>query len=745
MKKWLFLLLVIMFPITAPAATISGYMRDVSNGEPLIAGNVYLAGTNLGSATNTRGYYVIPSVPPGEYEVMFRYIGYQTVIEKRTVQADENIVINVELKPAALEGQEVRVTAERLEDERRIKPSMMNLKTKQLVEVPQVVEPDLFRAVQSLPGVSTLSDFSSGLYIRGGSADQNLILIDDIDVYNPTHLFGFFSTFNVDAVKTVELQKGGYPVKHGGRLSSLLNVHNKDGNRKRIEGVGRISLLNASLTLEGPWKYGSWMLSGRRSYIDQTGKLFNYDIPYYFYDQHGKINFDISHSDNVSLSFYKGQDQLDWQTGSLDLGLAWGNDTFSSRWTHLFSSQLYSNFIVAASRFKSRVNFQFQDEFEFFRLNQITDWSFKGSLTYIPNQAHIFDLGFEIKDLDFQFDSGWESENEDDTNEEDLNFDFDGNYIGLYAQDNWALSPLWSLQYGARLNYYSDGDFLDVAPRASVRYMLTDRINTHFTYGHYFQYLNIVQEDGASFADLWFPVDDTIEPGEAHHYIWGLSTQFNQNFDVELEAYYKPYQNLVELDQEFLRSIVEQDATLDDLFNSGTGEAYGMEIYLKNNIANFEGWIGYTLGWTKRTIDDYNFDREYYPKYDRRHQLVVMENYKLSKNWRLNISFRYGSGQPMTRAAARYTVVEINGRKEVIALEGEKNAYRLPDYHRLDIGLFWTKKFKKWSIEPYLQVINLYNQENIYIRTYDAEANPIEYEDVTMLPLLPTIGINVHF
>ena len=738
-------LLILSFVLPVSAATLSGYLRDASNGEPLIGGNILVSDTNLGSATNSRGYYVIPSIVSGEYEIIFRYMGYEQKTIKQAFKANDNLIVNIELEPMTLEGTEIKVTADRFESERQIKPSQLSLKTKQITEIPQVVEPDLFRAVQALPGVSTLSDFSSGLYIRGGSQDQNLILLDDIDVYNPTHLFGFFSTFNVDAVKNVELQKGGFAAKYGGRLSSLLNVYNKDGNRKRIEGVGRISLLNTSLTLEGPWKKGSWMISGRRSYIDQTGKLLDYELPYYFYDLHAKINLDISHKDFLSFSTYFGQDNLDWKTGSLDLKLSWGNDTFSTHWTHLFSPRLYSQFVLAGSWFDSDTQFEFRDDFKFYRENGIRDLCLKGGLTYTPNSAHIFNFGIENKFLEFTFLAGLESENSGEADEDNLEFNFDGVYSSAYVQDNWQISPEWQLQSGLRLNYYSKGDYLQLAPRLSARYMMTDKISAHVAYGHYYQYLNLISEELASFADLWFPVDKSIKPGESDHYIIGLKTDFNQNFDLETEIYYKPYKNLVEFSEESMRSLVDSETEMSDLVNSGKGKAYGFEVYLKNNFHGFDGWIGYTLGWTFRKIENYNFDKEFFPKYDRRHQIVIMENYQFSKKWRMNIAFKYGSGQPMTRAVSRYTEFDINGNQHVIALDGEKNKYRLPDYHRLDVGFFWLKKFKKWSIEPYLQIINIYGQKNIYLRYYNAEDNPVTYEDVTMLPMVPTIGVNIHF
>ncbi len=264
----------------------------------------------------------------------------------------------------------------------------------------------------------------------------------------------------------------------------------------------------------------------------------------------------------------------------------------------------------------------------------------------------------------------------------------------------------------------------------------------HATYGRYRQYLNAVND---GITDSWFPVDKTLKPGRADHYILGFNFGPYSSFDVEIEGYYKPYFRLVEFSEEFGESIIDNDATLGEAFNTGSGEAYGLDIYIRNNWHGFEGWLGYSWSKTEREFPDYNFGKKYYPKYDRRHNIVLVQDLHLGEKWRLNFSFKYASGQPTTLASARYTVTDVTGRVYDVTLDGSKNAYRLPDYHRLDIGLFLKKKFKSWEIEPYLQVINAYKHENVYIRSYDTTENPVTYDDITMLPLLPTVGININF
>lgn len=735
-----FLLLFTLFALltltTSPtrAATISGFVRDADNGEALSYATVTLAGSPRGAMTNQKGYYVITDVPAGTYAVTISYISYLPATRVVTLTTDQELGLTVELAPGKLQLETVEVTAKASELQET--PGTLTMKTPQLTAMPAAVEADLFRAVQALPGVSTLSDFSAGLYVRGGSPDQNLILLDDIDVYNPSHLFGFFSTFNVDAVKTVELQKAGFPARYGGRLSALLDVHNRDGNRKHLAGTIRSSIIASSATLEGPWRRGSWMVSGRHTYLEPLARAAKIDFPYKFYDVHGRVNYDVTDNDRTSLSFYTGHDNLAWDKHLLNLALDWGNETWSAQWTHIFTQRLFSHFVLGHSNFDSRATFAFAD-FAFRTRNQIDDLSLKGSFAWTPSASHVVDLGAELKSLDF----GYRRE----VGEDRLTFDYRGLYHALYLQDAWNPSAEWKIQAGLRADYYSQGRYFRVGPRLSIQHQLNEMTSVRATYGRYSQFLNLVAQEGASFADMWFPVDRTLRPGSADHYILGVSYGPFGTFELSVEGYYKPYRNLVEFSEEFTRSLVTQDATVGELFNSGTGKAYGAEVFLRNLWNGWEGWLGYAYGVTTRTIHDYNFGKAFHPTYDRRHQIVLTQERSLGQHFKMSATFHYGSGQPMTLATGRYTVLDITGRNHGAVLDGEKNTSRLPDYHRLDVGLTLHRQFRGWSLDPEIQIINVYNRKNVYIRSYDTTENPATFQDVTMLPFLPTVGVTVHF
>ncbi|MBN2089955.1 TonB-dependent receptor [candidate division KSB1 bacterium] len=721
------------------AGTIHGFVREKATREPILMGNVWIKGTTIGTTTNMKGFYVLSSLKPGTYEVYFRYIGYKTEVVKITMKDGEDLTRDVylELEPIAM--QEAVVTAERDKRELDIKPSQIAVQASQLRTIPQVAEPDLFRALQMLPGVATLSDFSAGLYVRGGSPDQNLILLDQIDVYNPNHMFGFFSSFNTDAVKSVELLKGGFPAMYGGRLSSVLNVINKEGNREQFEGVTRISLLSSTATLEGPWKYGSWMVSGRRTYLDLASKIVDFDLPYYFYDGHARINFDIDKNNQASLSLYLGNDKLNMEQGGTDILLDWGNKTFSAQWTHLFSSKFFSHFVVAGSRFDSDSKIRF-DEYDFGISNNISDLAVKGSLTYTPNMNHSMDFGFEGKKLDFN-----------------LNYlvvnlkypnSFKGQYYALYLQDNYRLGTFDILQTGLRLEHYTDGSYTKLTPRLSLKHLLSDQMNLTLSYGRFAQFLNQVQQEGMSFADMWFPVDKTFEPGQADHYILGWNFDNQKTFSINAEAYYKNYLNVAEFRDFESRGGDEDWSKLNAAMNFYKARAYsyGGDIYLRNNFRGFEGWIGYSYNLVRKKVNGYNFDKEYYPTYDRRHTITAIQDYWFpGRKWRFNFAFRFGTGQPYTESTGIYTGMNPSGTTYVTTLEGEKNIYRLPAYHRLDAGVFYLTRWFGLDTELYLQMINLYNNKNVWFRYYEYENGRATRKDFNMLPFLPTAGISFKF
>jgi len=732
-RVWLFLL---VFSFSSEAATVHGFVREKSSREPIIMANVWILGTHIGAATNMRGYYVLSGLAAGEYEICFRYLGYKTAIVKQRLNVDSDIAVDVELEEQPLQLAEMVITANQDQRENEIRPSQITVQTIELRRIPQVAEADLFRSMQMLPGVATLSDFSAGLYIRGGSPDQNLILLDQIDVYNPNHLFGFFSTFNTDAVKSVELLKGGFPANYGGRLSSVLNVYNKEGNRQEFSGVARLSLLSASSTIEGPWKKGSWMISGRRTYLDLAAKMAKIDLPYYFYDGHAKINLDLDENNVAGISLYLGNDLLDLDNDGTTINLNWGNKTFSSQWTHLFSSKLFSHFVLAGSQFSSDTKVKF-DQVAFGLNNAISDLAVKGMLTYTPNSQHTVDFGFEAKSLHFKLDYY--------VVDSQYRNRFAGRYFSWYVQDAFKLSALNLLQGGLRLDHYSDGGYLRFDPRLSFQHLLSEKLRLTLSYGRYHQFLNQVQQEGFSFADMWFPVDHTFQPGQADHAIFGVTWDDKTKFSVSAEVYYKKYNHLAEY-----RTFRGGDEPLEHQttaqnFYSGHGKSYGADIYVRNHLLGWEGWIGYSLAWTNKQVVGYNFGLEYFPTYDRRHSLTLIEDYRLSKKWRLSLAFKYGSGQPYTEATARYAVMDQAGHIHYEALAGKKNFYRLPAYHRLDVGLFFSTHLLTRPAELYLQAVNIYNHKNVWYRHYLVYRNPAEVKDYDQLPFLPTAGLSVYF
>lgn len=722
-------------PLASTAATISGFVRAAESGEAIPYASVRITTLKRGAQTNASGYYAIPGLVAGTYDVSLSALGYRSETRQIALTDAQDVTLTVDLQTAPQQMAEIEVKPDRTK--LPVETSMLRLDTSQLGRTPAAIEADVFRAVQALPGVSTQSDFSAGLYVRGGSPDQNLILLDEVDVYNPNHLFGFFSTFNVDAVKTVDLQKSGFPAQYGGRLSSLLDVHNRDGNRKEFQGVAHVGVIASSATLEGPWARGSWLVSGRHTYLKTLASALDVDLPYKFYDVQSRFNFDPAPNDRLSLSFYTGRDRLAWDKPGLDLTLDWGNETWSSQWTHVFTPKLFSRTVVGHSRFDSRTDAEFRD-FGFHSINRIRDLALKQHFSWAASTAHRIDAGVEAKSLDFGFRTSI-------GDADPIRFDYRGRYAAAYAQDAWRIDEAWQLQSGLRLDHYSEGNYWRIDPRITLSRDIMASARAHATYGRYHQFLNLVSEEGASFADRWFPVDRTLSPGQADHYIVGIELGPYAGYDISLEGYSKEYQNVVEYSAEFQRSLVTSGATMSDLFNRGKGRSRGMDLYIRNHGRKWDGWFGYSYGQSNRRIVGYNFGREYQPDYDRRHQVVVSQNRPLGKRWNANFTFHYGSGQPLTLPVGRYTVLDVNGREYDVILDGARNSERLPDYHRLDLGLVGSYRFRGWKIQPEIQVVNLYNHQNVYLRSYDTGRNPATVDDVTMLPFLPTLGVKVEF
>ncbi len=744
MKKRLAVLILIMIAVVVLSAqqrvSLSGFIRNSSNKEAVPFASCIIEETMQGVTTNERGYFVIPAIVPGDYHLIVQMIGYR--VKRVAVSLQDSKVLDVELEKlnVEIEGLEVRGTRrEERNDEFHIPLSEMKISPVQITELPQVAEPDLFRAILMLPGVTAISDFSSGLYIRGGSPDQNQILLDGIDVYNPSHLLGFFSTFNVDAINTVDLVKGGFDAKYGGRLSSVMNVYNLDGNRKNFDGNVNLSLITSKATFSGPWKKGSWMISGRRTYLELLDKLIEQDIPdYHFYDGHLKFNYDISNNDFLHYSFFTGKDVFRLDEG-LKLDLGWGNVANALTWTHLFSPVFYTNILAAHSYYGSVLDLKFND-FIFQRKNQLYDMTFKSDFSYLPDNQHIIDFGGEIKNYNIRY----KVSQSDDQNQQNLpDIDESSYYSALYIMDSWRFDPLFLLKYGLRMEHYNRGDYFRLSPRLSLRYDMSDRLSLYGAWGHYYQYLTLVYDPQNSFLDIWFPIDESVKPLEADHYIVGGDLNISSKMSLNVELYYKEMRNLTQMRPEI---DYEYDPTgkLDQVYYIGKGDAYGVDLILNNEWFGLEGFISYSFGRTRRYYQDLNDGFSFHPKFDRRHQVTVNENFNF-RQWILGVSYSYGSGQPFSKPLGIIEGNSINDYPENIVIYGRRDSYRLPSYSRLDLSLRRAFYTKKMLIEPYLQIVNVLDKKNTNNVAYYRDGDDFVKSDSDNLPLLPSFGVSVKW
>ena len=751
---------------------ISGFVYDKRNGEAMIGANIYIKGTMIGASTNTSGFFSIPKVPFGKYTLVCQYIGYETFSQDMSVQANKENKIDIFLVESALLTEEIVVSADSIRTVQRLynKPiSEIRLDPKQINRIPQVAEADLLRSLQSLPGIMPISDFSSELYVRGGTPDQNLYLIDGADVYNPEHFFGLFSTFNTDAIKNVDISKGGFGAEYGGRLSSILNVTNLDGNRKEFEGKSSISLLSAKTTLQMPLgRRGSLSGSFRRTYFDQTIAKAIDDIPdYYFWDGHLKAFYELDDNNKLTVSTYSGRDDLDITLNedsdqSAEIDYDWGNNTGSLRWTHIFSPALFSNFLVTASTFRSDFSFDVINE-----RNKINDITFKGDLEY-----------YYLKNLNFKF--GYEAKNLSG----ELKQDFPGGHVDVnhdarhyagYAQGNWRPTALWDIQAGLRYNYFdSDKDYQALAPRLSLKYRLSETMNLKSAYGIYHQYLFKIPR--TFIVDIWTNADQYYSGSKAQHYLLGFQKEVAKNYEFEVEAYYKKYSNIyafsyffyVDLEPSRYNTNGEPIYTsANGLFDSGDGESLGLEFMFRKDVGLVTGWLSYTLGRTNYNMIGINDNNDYPPRHDRLSMLNLIANMDLrnvfrtikgrnQKNdktkWRLGLALVYASGQPITTTSSVYFTTPLPDQQfdsGINLYPTEKNNFRLPAYARLDISLSFEKKYQSWSFSPYLQIYNIGNRKNVwyieYDRTIENETLVQDIDTVNMLPILPTIGVNINF
>ena len=762
-------------------STVSGYIYDKSTGESLIGANVYISGTNLGNITNNNGYFVILDVPKGKQKLIISYIGYNNVEKILTIDGRHQI-LKFYLVPKAYKVGEILVKGDsiKLADRLFAKPlSTIVMNSQQVNDIPKVVEADLLRALQTMPGITSLSDFSSAIYVRGGTPDQNLYLIDGAEIYNPEHAFGIFSTFNTNAIKRVEVSKGGFGAEYGDRLSSVINVINLDGNRNKFEGNFNLSLIAANLTLQMPLgSFGSLSGSFRRTYIDQTYSKFIKNLPnYYFDDGDLKGFFQLGDKDNITASYFGSSDNLDFQINNTSpqsphVLYNWGNKLGSINWVHLFNDKIFSSFLITNSNFNS--NFSFNQSQPLEETNSLSDYTAKGSLVYyLTNQMNL-KVGAEYKQLNNLYNFSWNSGLVDFTNK--------ANEINGYASLIWQPDPLWDIEAGLRYNKFaSDKTFTNYEPRLSIKYRLSETSSLKFATGLYDQYVDSIQR--LFLSSIWMMADKNINSSAASHFIFGYEKQISNFFVFEAETYLKNYKNLYIFNQNYTAEIKPNYfeangnpvyTSSQNLFTRGDGRSIGLELMLRKDIGAVTGWVSYSLSQTKYTFDGINQGNSFLPRQDRTSVLNFVLNgnvtdiyngnwsgtaTKHSSNWLLGLNFIYTTGQPITVPSSAYFVNSLpnwdnynTGSQNLPGYKlypGAIDTYRLPAYIRLDVSITWEKDYGSWSLAPYLQIFNIGNRKNVWFISYNSNlTNGMIVQNITtvdMLPFLPSLGVTIKF
>ena len=719
MNRNLILSFIIISVLKAQTSIISGFVSDSSSGEALIGANVFLRETGQGMATDINGYYIIQEIVPGNYTIMVSYIGFDMYKQKTRLNDDESKKVNINLVEQVVQLTEVEVTAEKLHRKNNIQPSKINLSPRMMKAAPALAEPDLFRTIQALPGVLTTSEFSTGLVIRGGNTDQNLIMLDGITVYNPSHLGGVFSNFIVDGVKEAELIKGAYNAEYGGRLSAVLNVISREGNKNEFKGKANLSLLSAQTTLEGPFYNGAWVLSGRRTYFDLVlPKILPDNInenipPYYFYDIQSHVFSDITSKDRISLSYYSGIDDLLFDT--FGLNGRWGNNTVSGHYRRVFSERLVGNTLIANSRFFTE--FGLGGDNGLVSYNEIDDKTLSADFSWFKSSNSTLKFGAQLKKLGFEYTNKFQDSTQFQIKTEPLEF---AQYIKLKYKSN----DIFIIEPGLRLNLYDvypDSLFPDL--RLGLKYIITDNRYLNFSVGNYHQFISTFQDDfNPSILDNWIAADTSVSPGKSVQVVLGYEEYIRNMYKIQIEGYYKDLKNLLTYEEK--RSTTDaqvSDESLANIVTPADGYAYGLELFGQKMSGKLSGWVAYTYSVSRKIMNSIYADgeQEYYTNWDRTHAFSVLGNYQFNKKWETNWRFALQSGQAYTPIMGYYVQKFPESPEELFrTIPGTRNSARYEPYSRLDIGVVYHAKIGKTNVDFFFQIINTLNRSNTFRKIY---------------------------
>jgi hypothetical protein len=768
--QFLILLLFPFYLLAQNKYTVSGTVRDKKTGETLIGASIILEEqSRSGSSSNSYGFYSL-TAPEGDYKLIVSFAGYLS--DTLPLSLKKNLIVPIELSAAESQLLEVWVTAQKKDD--NVKRPLMGvekLTTNEIKNIPVLFgEKDVLKTMQLLPGIKSAGDGNSGFYVRGGAADQNLILLDEATVYNASHLLGFFSTFNSDAIKDITVYKGGMPAEYGGRLSSVVDIRMNDGNNKDFGVAGGLGLISSRLSAEGPIvkDQGSFSISARRTYADLFLKLSRDTTinrnTLYFYDLNVKANYKIDDKNRVYLSGYFGRDVLGF---SSNFGLDYGNATGTARWNHIFSRRLFSNtsFIYSNYSYAIKIN---ADSNNIKITSLIRDLDLKEDLQYFANENNKINFGFSV--IHHTLSPGIVSASSSSSfNSQTLQnkYAFEN---ALYVSHELTLPERWKFNYGLRLtafyvlgpgnfygydslgntkdtSSYSTGQlvktYLNLEPRFSVSYQLNENSSLKASYTRNVQNLHLLSNSTSSDpTDLWIPSSNNVKPELADQEALGYYRNFKENkYEFSTEVYYKVMQNQIDYKN---GAQLRANENVESQLLFGRGRAYGWELFLKKNTGKLTGWIGYTLSRTELKFEGINNGNYFPARQDETHDISIVGIYQASKKWTFSSTWVYNTGNAVTFPSGKY---EVNG--QVVFYYTERNGYRMPAYHRLDLAAtLQGKKTKKFESSWTFSVYNAYDRKNAYIITFQQDPNDASKTQAvqySLFGIIPSVTYNFKF
>ncbi len=791
MNRYVLLLSLLLLAGLLPAqnVTLSGYIQDLETGEPLIGASVFDTRSQKGAISNEYGFYSL-TLPADSVILRTSYVGYQAMEFRLKVTANQQFMINMK---ASLVLDAVEISASDLERiEEQTQMSAIDISMDKVKALPVFLgEKDVLKTIQLLPGVQSGSEGASGIYVRGGGQDQNLILLDGVPIYNASHLFGFFSVFNADAINSAKLIKGGFPARYGGRLSSVIDIRMKEGNMKELHAEGSIGVVSSKLTIEGPIVKDktSFIVSGRRTYLDllarpliklsQRNNEEQIDGGYYFWDFNAKVNHKFSESSRLFASGYFGQDRFfasiedrfsfggESNEETESNNLRWGNAIMALRWNKIIGPKLFVNVTGTYSQYKFDIGFDseakvtrpdtsFTENFGFSYLSGIRDWTGKVDFDYHPSANHAVKFGGGNTYHTFTPGVNQFTATELNTTPIDTTFGSAQQFAHehwVYIEDDWKVSSRFKVNAGLHFSGFLAKDkwYSSLQPRVSARFLLDDKSSLKASYARMTQFLHLLTNPSIGLpTDLWVPVTDQVAPQQSHQVAIGYARSLPEGFQITVEGYYKQMTGLIDYKEGTSFLGTGQDWQEKVVF--GKGNSYGGEILLERKFGKTSGWIGYTLSWTNRQFDDLNFGEPFPYIFDRRHDVGLAVTHKFNERVDVGLVWVYGTGNALTLGQERYLGINSTGTNSIFGglqeLEfiGQRNNYRMPSYHRLDLGVNLHKQKKKFKRTWSFGVYNAYSRQNPFFLYFGFDnANQRKLYQISLFPLIPSVSYGFKF